>query len=193
MKPGVALKLVPVAVLRMPTLGDSWLGGSFHAPPDRRHHRCFRHDLRRAGAGNAAQISAVSRHISLSRRRRCEPRSRKGRHSPPTRSARLPTGCYSHKDIGASIASGSFRCDGMLVAPCSIKTLSGIAHCYADDLISARRGRLPQGTAARGADGARDAAPCRPHRADGPSDPQRRRHHAARCPASTHCRRRSTT
>jgi 4-hydroxy-3-polyprenylbenzoate decarboxylase len=42
---------------------------------------------------------------------------------------------YSHKDIGASIASGSFRCDGMLVAPCSIKTLSGIAHCYADDLI----------------------------------------------------------
>jgi 4-hydroxy-3-polyprenylbenzoate decarboxylase len=42
---------------------------------------------------------------------------------------------YSHKDIGASIASGSFRCDGMLVAPCSIKTLSGIAHCYADDLV----------------------------------------------------------
>ncbi|MGO6744622.1 UbiX family flavin prenyltransferase [Rhizobium ruizarguesonis] len=42
---------------------------------------------------------------------------------------------YSHGDIGASIASGSFRCDGMLVAPCSIKTLSGIAHCYADDLI----------------------------------------------------------
>jgi len=42
---------------------------------------------------------------------------------------------YSHRDIGASIASGSFQCDGMLVAPCSIKTLSGIAHCYADDLI----------------------------------------------------------
>lgn len=42
---------------------------------------------------------------------------------------------HSHKDIGASIASGSFRCEGMLVAPCSIKTLSGIAHCYAEDLI----------------------------------------------------------
>ena len=42
---------------------------------------------------------------------------------------------YSHKDIGASIASGSFRSDGMLVAPCSIKTLSGIANCYAEDLI----------------------------------------------------------
>lgn len=42
---------------------------------------------------------------------------------------------HSHKDVGASIASGSFRTDGMLVAPCSVKTLSGIAHCYADDLI----------------------------------------------------------
>lgn len=42
---------------------------------------------------------------------------------------------HSHKDIGASIASGSFVSDGMLVAPCSIKTLSGIANCYADDLI----------------------------------------------------------
>ncbi|WP_018897778.1 UbiX family flavin prenyltransferase [Rhizobium sp. 2MFCol3.1] len=43
---------------------------------------------------------------------------------------------HSHKDIGASIASGSFKCDGMLVAPCSVKTLSGIAHCYSNDLIT---------------------------------------------------------
>jgi 4-hydroxy-3-polyprenylbenzoate decarboxylase len=42
---------------------------------------------------------------------------------------------HSHKDIGASIASGSFKSEGMLVAPCSVKTLSGIAHCYSDDLI----------------------------------------------------------
>lgn len=42
---------------------------------------------------------------------------------------------HSHKDVGASIASGSFRTEGMLVAPCSVKTLSGIAHCYADDLV----------------------------------------------------------
>ena len=41
---------------------------------------------------------------------------------------------HSHKDIGASIASGSFRTEGMLVAPCSVKTLSGIAKCFADDL-----------------------------------------------------------
>lgn len=42
---------------------------------------------------------------------------------------------HSHKDIGASIASGSFKSEGMLVAPCSVKTLSGIAHCYSDDLV----------------------------------------------------------
>jgi 4-hydroxy-3-polyprenylbenzoate decarboxylase len=44
--------------------------------------------------------------------------------------------CYPHKDIGAALASGSFKCEGMLVAPCSIKTLSAIAHCYSDDLVS---------------------------------------------------------
>lgn len=39
-------------------------------------------------------------------------------------------------DIGASIASGSFAIDAMLVAPCSIKTLSAIALSYTDDLVS---------------------------------------------------------
>ncbi len=43
---------------------------------------------------------------------------------------------YGHRDIGAAIASGSFRSAGMLVAPCSVKTLSGIANCYAEDLIT---------------------------------------------------------
>ena len=47
----------------------------------------------------------------------------------------LPDRLYSHRDIGAAISSGSFRTDGMLVMPCSIKTLSGIAHCYNDELI----------------------------------------------------------
>ncbi|HEY0220177.1 MAG TPA: UbiX family flavin prenyltransferase [Afipia sp.] len=42
---------------------------------------------------------------------------------------------YGYRDIGASISSGSFGTIGMLVAPCSIKTLSGIANCYNDDLI----------------------------------------------------------
>jgi flavin prenyltransferase len=47
----------------------------------------------------------------------------------------LPDRLYNHRDIGAAISSGSFRTDGMLVMPCSIKTLSGIANCYNDELI----------------------------------------------------------
>lgn len=42
---------------------------------------------------------------------------------------------HSNKDIGATIASGSFKSNGMIIAPCSIKTLSAVANCYADSLI----------------------------------------------------------
>ncbi|WP_417843318.1 UbiX family flavin prenyltransferase [Thalassospira sp.] len=42
---------------------------------------------------------------------------------------------YNYRDIGAAVSSGSFRTAGMLVAPCSIKTLSGIANSYNDELI----------------------------------------------------------
>ncbi|WP_028035736.1 UbiX family flavin prenyltransferase [Chelativorans sp. J32] len=42
---------------------------------------------------------------------------------------------HGYKDIGASLSSGSFRTIGMLVAPCSAKTLSGIAHSYNDELV----------------------------------------------------------
>jgi flavin prenyltransferase len=39
-------------------------------------------------------------------------------------------------DIAASVASGSFRTEGIVVAPCSMKTLSAIAHGFGDNLIS---------------------------------------------------------
>ena len=42
---------------------------------------------------------------------------------------------YSNRDIAASIASGSFGTDGMIVAPCAIKTLSAITNSYAGSLI----------------------------------------------------------
>lgn len=43
---------------------------------------------------------------------------------------------YKPHEIGASIASGSFEISSMIVAPCSIKTLSSIANSYTDNLIS---------------------------------------------------------
>ncbi len=42
---------------------------------------------------------------------------------------------YDDADVGASIASGSFKHNGMIIAPCSIKSLSGIAHSYNDNLL----------------------------------------------------------
>lgn len=43
---------------------------------------------------------------------------------------------YPNKDIGAAVASGSFLTRGMIVAPCSVKTLSAIANSYSANLIA---------------------------------------------------------
>ena len=42
---------------------------------------------------------------------------------------------YGFNDIAASISSGSFKTAGMVVIPCSIKTLAGITHSYSDNLL----------------------------------------------------------
>jgi len=42
---------------------------------------------------------------------------------------------YSNKDVGAAVASGSFRTRGMIVAPCTIKTLSAIANSFTYNLV----------------------------------------------------------
>jgi polyprenyl P-hydroxybenzoate/phenylacrylic acid decarboxylase-like protein len=49
---------------------------------------------------------------------------------------RLAALAYHPKDIGAAIASGSFLTAGMVIAPCSMKTLAAVAHAHADDLVS---------------------------------------------------------
>jgi 4-hydroxy-3-polyprenylbenzoate decarboxylase len=44
--------------------------------------------------------------------------------------------CYNNSDISASIASGSFRTDGMIVIPCTMSTVANIAHGISRDLIT---------------------------------------------------------
>ena len=42
---------------------------------------------------------------------------------------------YNDNDLAAAVSSGSYRADGMVIAPCSMKTLSGVVNSYADNLI----------------------------------------------------------
>ena len=48
---------------------------------------------------------------------------------------RLASTVYQNEDLDAPISSGSFKTDGMIIIPCSIKSLSGIAHSYNENLL----------------------------------------------------------
>ncbi len=47
----------------------------------------------------------------------------------------MASAVYDNRDIGAAVASGSFRTRGMIVAPCTVKTLSAIANSFTYNLI----------------------------------------------------------
>jgi 4-hydroxy-3-polyprenylbenzoate decarboxylase len=48
----------------------------------------------------------------------------------------LATHVHSVRNLAAPISSGSFKTDGMIVVPCSIRTLSGVANSYNDNLLT---------------------------------------------------------
>jgi 4-hydroxy-3-polyprenylbenzoate decarboxylase len=54
---------------------------------------------------------------------------------PPAEVEAMADFVYDHKDMAASLASGSFLTEGMVVVPCTIKSLSGIANSYNENLL----------------------------------------------------------
>ena len=80
-----------------------------------------------------SQVEQVETHLVLSNSAKLNIAIETDRNSKEVQD--LADEVYSNKDIAARLASGSFKTDGMIVAPCAIKTLSAIANSYADSLL----------------------------------------------------------
>lgn len=81
-----------------------------------------------------AKVPAVRTHLVISRaaHRTIELET----ELRPSDVAALADVHYPRGDVAGAIASGSFRTSGMVVIPCSMKSLAGIAHGYTDDLLT---------------------------------------------------------
>lgn len=80
------------------------------------------------------EIDSVETHLILSKTGILNARLELG--TPRAELEALADEVHSNRDLGAAIASGSFRTDGMIVAPCSMKTLAAIATGLSDNLIA---------------------------------------------------------
>ena len=87
--------------------------------------------------------------------------------------------CHAIGDMAASLSSGSFKTLGMIVAPCSVRSVAEIATGVTTSLVDPRRRRDPERTPPPGADGARDAAASRPSAHHGGADRDGRDHRPA--------------
>jgi 4-hydroxy-3-polyprenylbenzoate decarboxylase len=81
-----------------------------------------------------AQIDGIETHLVVSPAARLTIRDETGRSVKDVEA--LADVVYKPQDVGAAIASGSFPTGGMIVIPCSIKTLSAVAHSFAGDLLA---------------------------------------------------------
>jgi 4-hydroxy-3-polyprenylbenzoate decarboxylase len=81
-----------------------------------------------------AQMDGIETHLVVSPAARMTIRDETGRSVKDVEA--LADVVYKPQDIGAAIASGSFPTGGMVVVPCSIKTLSAVAHSFAGDLLA---------------------------------------------------------
>ena len=81
-----------------------------------------------------AEMEAVETHLVISQAARLTIQEETDLDA--SRVEALANVTYPPDAIGAAIASGSFPADAMVIIPCSIKTLSAVAHSYASDLIS---------------------------------------------------------
>ncbi|GAA2274284.1 putative UbiX-like flavin prenyltransferase [Streptomyces ruber] len=80
-----------------------------------------------------AELPEVETHLVMSRWARSTVELETGRTAREV--AALADVAHPPEDQGATISSGSFRTDGMVVVPCSMKTLAGIRSGYADGLV----------------------------------------------------------
>jgi 4-hydroxy-3-polyprenylbenzoate decarboxylase len=80
--------------------------------------------LRDSGVETHLVMSAASRRVALLESGRT-----------PQQIEALASFSYADNDLEAPVASGSFPVMGMVVAPCSIKSLSAIAHCFSETLL----------------------------------------------------------
>lgn len=80
-----------------------------------------------------SSISNVETHLMVSEAAEAIVKYETGRSIEDVRA--LASFSYDIRDIGAQIASGSFKTDGMIVAPCTMKTMSAIANSYSENLL----------------------------------------------------------
>jgi 4-hydroxy-3-polyprenylbenzoate decarboxylase len=81
-----------------------------------------------------AQMDKIETHLVVSPAARLTIRDETGRSVKDVEA--LADVVYKPQDVGAAIASGSFPTGGMVIVPCSIKTLSAVAHSFAGDLLA---------------------------------------------------------